>query len=316
MTAPSQSRYPVLPVLTGPTGIGKTAYSLEIAERLNAEIISADSRQIYRELTIGTAKPDAAAMARVPHHLVGELGLGTVYSAGRFARQANERIRDILGRGRLPLVVGGSTLYLHALQHGLSSAPETDPDVRRQLEAELARDGAKPLFEELCRVDPDTAAHMDATKTARVVRALEVHRSTGIPLSHYHAQAPAPEFSFKTVVLDMERAALYKRINARVGQMLARGLVEEVRALLQAGFDPSIQALQTIGYREVIGFLEARYDRLEMTRLIKRNTRRYAKRQLTWFRRYPEFEWCRVPASESEPCAEVLSRILSAYRSA
>ena len=315
MTAPSQSRYPVLPVLTGPTGIGKTAYSLEIAERLNAEIISADSRQVYRELTIGTAKPDAAAMARIPHHLVGELGLGAVYSAGRFARQAIERIRGILGRGRLPLVVGGSTLYLHALQHGLSAAPETDLDVRRQLEAELARDGAIPLFEELCRVDPDTAAQMDATKTARIVRALEVHRSTGIPLSRYHAQAPAPEFSFKTVVLDMERGALYNRINARVDQMLSRGLVEEVRALMQVGFDPSIQALQTIGYREVIGYLEAHYDHLEMTRLIKRNTRRYAKRQLTWFRRYPGFEWCRVPVSGTPLFADVVARLLATNES-
>lgn len=313
MTAPNRSGVPALPVLTGPTGIGKTAYSLEIAERLNAEIISADSRQVYRELTIGTAKPDAAAMARISHHLVGELGLGSVYSAGRFARQANERIRDILDRGRLPLVVGGSTLYLHALQRGLSSAPESDPEIRRQLESELARDGAEPLFEELRRADPDAAAHMDATKTARIVRALEVHRSTGIPLSRYHAQAPVPKFSFKTVVLDMERGALYKGINARVDQMLARGLIEEVKELLQTGFDPSLQTLQTIGYREVIGYLTANYDQLEMTRLIKRNTRRYAKRQLTWFRRYPEFEWVRVPAGETQPCADAVSRILSTY---
>ena len=152
---------------------------------------------------------------------------------------------------------------------------------------------------------------MDATKTARIVRALEVHRSTGIPLSRYHAQAPAPEFSFKTVVLDMDRGPLYKRINARVDRMLARGLVEEVRALLQAGFDPSIQALQTIGYREVIGYLKADYDHLEMTRLIKRNTRRYAKRQLTWFRRYLEIEWCRIPLGSSESSALFASELAS-----
>ena len=314
MSAPIPSHHPAIPVLTGPTGIGKTAYSLEIASRLNAEIISADSRQIYRELNIGTAKPDADALSRIPHHFVSELSLGASYSAGQFARQANERKRVILGRGLLPLVVGGSTLYLHALQHGLSSVPEADLVIRQQLEDQLEREGTASLFEELRRVDPDLAAEMDETKTSRLVRALEVFRGTGIPLSRYHVQQPAPAFTFRVVVLDMERKALYERINARVDHMLARGLVEEVQALLRAGFDPSLQALQTIGYREVTGYLDANYNRREMARLIKRNTRRYAKRQLTWFRRYPDFEWIRVPASHSEPCSEVVARVLSTYK--
>ncbi len=313
MSAPISSPHPAIPILTGPTGIGKTAYSLEIAERLNAEIISADSRQIYRELNIGTAKPDADALSRIPHHFVSELSLGASYSAGQFARQAYVRIRGILDRQRLPLVVGGSTLYLHALQRGLSAVPEADLDVRSDLEAQLARDGTGALFEELCQVDPDAAAHLDPTKTSRVVRALEVFRSTGTPLSHYHAIPSRTLFTFTVVVLDMDRTALYERINRRVDCMVSQGLVDEVRTLLEAGHDPAVQALQTIGYREAIGFLQAKYDRPEMIRLIKRNTRRYAKRQLTWFRRYPKYNRVQLTAQTAAARSQAIAEIQSAY---
>ena len=313
MSAPPLPRRGPFPILTGPTGVGKTAYSLELAERLDAEIISADSRQIYRELTIGSAKSDAAALARVPHHFVDELSLDAPYSAGAFARRANQRIHDILGRNRLPLVVGGSTLYLHALQHGLAPVPELDPNLRRALEQRLAREGAASLFAELRQVDPDSAAHLDVTKTARLVRALAVLHGTGIPLSHYHAlPSPAP-YTFKVVALDMERSCLYDRINDRVDRMLEQGLLDEARRLLEAGHDPSIQALQTIGYREAIAFLKERCSQTEMIRLIKRNTRRYAKRQLSWLRRYPNLEWIRLPSDSREPSEPPIHQVLAAF---
>lgn len=279
------------PIVTGPTGVGKTALSLALAERLDAEILSADSRQIYRELTIGTAKPTPEERARISHHFIDELDLGEPFSAGVFARQAYARIRDIVARGRLPLVVGGATLYLHALQFGLADVPSVAPEIRRRLEARLAEEGAEVLFTELRRLDPTSAATLDPTKTQRLVRALEVYHGTGRPLSSYHEDQQPPPFAFKVVVLHRERESLYRRLNQRVDQMLERGLLAEVQGLLARGVDASEQALQTIGYQEPIAHLRGEIGYDEMVRLIKRNTRRYAKRQLTWFRRYPAYQW-------------------------
>lgn len=281
-------------ILTGPTAVGKTSLSLELAERLDAEILSADSRQIYRELVIGTAKPTPEERARVPHHFIDELDLGTPFSAGEFARQAYDRIRDIVGRGRRPLVAGGSTLYLHALQYGMADIPPVPLDVRRRIEARLVEEGPDHLFDELNRIDPASAATLDATKTQRLVRALEVYHGTGRPLSSYHEDQPPPPFTFRVIVLKRERPALYARINQRVDQMLERGLLDEVRGLLKRGVNPAEQALRTIGYQEPIAHLHGEIDYGEMVRLIKRNSRRYAKRQLTWFRRYPDYQW--IPA--------------------
>lgn len=278
-------------ILTGPTAVGKTEQSLALARRLGAEIISADSRQIYRPLTIGTAKPDAETLAAVPHHFIDELDLDEPYSAGAFARDAEARIREILGRGRVPLVVGGSTLYLHALQHGLADIPPVEPDVRAALEARLAAEGAEALYRELSRVDPASAARLDPTKTQRLIRALEVYHGTGVPLSDYHAAQPPPPFTFRTVVLYRERDELYARIDRRVDQMLGQGLLDEVQSILARGYDPSLNPLRTIGYQEPTSYLRGEIDYDEMVRLIKRNTRRYAKRQLTWFRRDPSVDW-------------------------
>ena len=279
------------PILTGPTAVGKTALSLALAERLNAEIISADSRQVYRELTIGTAKPEPEELARVRHHFIDELDLGMPFSAGAFAAQANERIREILSRGRLPLIVGGSTLYLHALQFGLADVPPVDPDLRQRLETRLAEEGADVLYDELRRIDPASAGTLDPTKSSRLVRALEVYHGTGRPLSAYHAEQEPPPFTFAVTVLNRERKMLYARINQRVDQMLERGLLDEIRGLLERGVDPSLNALRTIGYQEPIAYLRGEIDYQEMVRLVKRNSRRYAKRQLTWMRRYPAFRW-------------------------
>lgn len=282
---------PPFTILTGPTGVGKTALSLSLAQHLNAEIISADSRQVYRNLDIGTAKPDAEALATVPHHFIDERELGQSFSAGQFAEEAAHRIEDILARGRTPLIVGGSTLYLHALQHGLADIPPIDESVRHHLQARLTREGAAALYGELERVDPASAATMDPTKSQRIVRALEVYEGTGTPLSHYHANQSPPRFTFRTFVLHRDRAELYARIESRVDAMLEQGLLEEVESLHSRGYDRDLNPLRTIGYEELFAFLndEIRFE--EAVRLIKRNSRRYAKRQLTWFRRDADATW-------------------------
>lgn len=277
-------------ILAGPTAVGKTDLSIAMAEQLQAEIVSADSRQIYRQMTIGTAKPSPEMLARVRHHFVDELDLEEPFSAGHFAFAAWERIADILARGRIPLVVGGSTLYLYALQFGLAEIPDVDPAIRRWLNERLQSEGPEALYTELQRVDPQAAARLDSTKTQRVIRALEVYHGTGRPLTSYYRQHRPSPYTFRTIVLYRERSQLYDRINRRVDQMLAAGLVEEVKAILEAGYSPDLEVLRTIGYQEVIAYLQGACDWETMRQWIQRNTRRYAKRQLTWFRRF-EFDW-------------------------
>lgn len=292
-------------ILAGPTGVGKTALSLELAQQLDAEIISADSRQVYRGLNIGTATPDANELALVQHHFINERGLDEPLSAGRFASEAWQRIREIVARGRLPLVVGGSTLYLYALQFGLADIPEVDASVRDELEERLEHEGGPALFAELERIDPEAAASLDPTKSQRLVRALEVYHGTGRPLTWYHEHQPEPPFTFQTFVLHRERSALYDRINQRVERMLERGLLDEVRDVLQTDHDLSSSPLRTIGYREPIAHLRGEIDYDEMVRLIKRNSRRYAKRQLTWFRRFDSFRWIEAPFHPDDVLANV-----------
>lgn len=297
---------PIL-VLTGPTAAGKTELSLALAEHLDAEIISADSRQIYRELSVGTAKPPEEVLRRLPHHFIDELSLPEVYSAGRFQEDACARISEIHARGRTAIVVGGSTLYIHALKHGLANIPEISSDVRERIMHRLRTEGAHALYGELVDVDAESARTMDPSKTQRLVRALEVFAATGRPLSSYHKEQAPPPFPFRTVVLNRDRHELYARINERVDQMLEHGLLEEVRRLRDHGFDRSLNPLRTIGYQEPLAYLEGEISRDEMVRLIKRNTRRYAKRQLTWFRRDPENVWLDAAA----PKPELLKRILA-----
>ena len=286
--------------IVGPTAVGKTELSVDIAESLNGEIVSADSRQVYRELTIGTAKPSPETQSRVPHHFIGERSLKSPFSAGTYAEEANERIRSILDRGRAPIVVGGATLYIHALQYGLADIPDVDEAVRERLERRLDDEGPEALYEELEEVDPTQAAKADPTKTQRVIRALEVYHGTGKPLTYYHENQPEPPFAYRTVVLNRDRERLYDRINRRVDQMLERGLLDEVEDVMAIeGIQLDEPPLSTIGYREPIQYLRGEIDYDEMVRLVKRNTRRYAKRQLTWFRRYDEYEW--MDAEEVTP---------------
>lgn len=311
--APSTKPSPEDPILTitGPTAVGKTEHSLDVAERLDAEIVSADSRQVYQELTIGTAKPGADELARVPHHFIGERSLHEPFSAGEFADAANERIREILDRDRRPIVVGASTLYLHALQYGLADIPDVDQQVRERLEHRMNTEGQEALYRELQKVDPQQAESTDPTKTHQVIRALEVYHGTGKPLTYYYENQPEPPFAYVTVVLNRDRERLYERINRRVDRMLDDGLLDEVRSVMEIeGVQLDEPPLSTIGYREPIQYLRDEIDYDEMVRLVKRNSRRYAKRQLTWFRRYDEYHWLEAPKTSVEDVIRILSNNL------
>ncbi len=285
------SDLPVI-ILTGPTAVGKTSLSLKLAEVLRTEIISADSRQVYRELTIGTAKPSSEELASVPHHLIDELHLTEPYSAGIFANKAMRLIDAMHGEGKIPLIVGGSTLYLHALQYGLSDIPVIEDTVRAALQQRLATEGLEALYRELALWDPQTARALDPGNTQRVLRALEVYYGTGHPLSSFHDSRRKPRhYSFHTYVLFRDRNELYARINERVDEMIKKGLEDETKSILNSDINLDMPVLKTIGYKEMIGYLTGNLPYAEMLRLIKRNTRRYAKRQMTWFRRYPSNIW-------------------------
>lgn len=282
---------PIL-VLAGPTAVGKTELAIRLANRLEAEIISADSRQVYKELVIGTARPSDEELAAAPHHFIAELTLDQPFSAGMFAEQATQRISEIHERGKIPLITGGATLYLEALLHGLSDVPETSQETREHLTLRYEQEGAEALYAELQRIDPQSAATMDATKSQRVIRALEVFYDTGVPLSGYHRKAgETSPFRPLVIIANRDRIVLYDRINHRVDMMIKQGLIEENRHLLDTGYSPDLNPLKTIGYKEPIGYLRGEYSLNEMIRRLKQNTRRYAKRQLTWFRRRPEYVW-------------------------
>ncbi len=289
-----------IPVITGPTAVGKTDLSLMLADRLDADILSFDSRQIYRGMDIGTAKPTVTERRAIPHHFIDDREIDEPISAGAFADAAWTRITSIRNRERNVVAVGGSTLYLKALTQGLADIPTVPAYVRQKLNRRLQDEGPHRLYDELKAVDPAAAATMDPTKSQRIVRALEVYHATGRPLSEHQQNKIEPPFDFQVFVLDRDRAELYNRIEQRVDQMIDNGLIDEVRQILEAGFGAELPALRTIGYQEPIAFLRGAIDEAEMLRLLKRNTRRYAKRQLTWFRREPNYIWldARLPAGE------------------
>lgn len=295
-------RAQIMPIhaIVGPTAVGKTALGIKLAQFLDGEIISADSRQVYKELSIGSAKPTAPELASVPHHFIDELRLGEYYSAGLFAEQAVARIGEILERNRTPIVVGGSTLYLHALIHGLSPLIPSDTEVRTSIGNRLADLGKDVLYEELCRIDPDSASTMDSTKTARVMRALEVFELTGTPLSKFHEVHKNPPYSFHVTILTLDRNVLYRRIEQRVDAMLSAGLIEEVQNIRDMQLDRTLPALKSIGYKEPLAYLDGLYTLPDMIEILKRNSRRYAKRQMTWFRRYEAYQRTNADAPEDE----------------
>ncbi|OWP64210.1 tRNA (adenosine(37)-N6)-dimethylallyltransferase MiaA [Hymenobacter amundsenii] len=280
---------PTLLVITGPTAVGKTALCVQLAQQLGTEIVSADSRQFFRELTIGTAKPTAAEMDGVPHHFINSHSIADDYNAGRFEQDALAVLADLFQRHRVVILTGGSGLYLQAVTEGLDELPVVPPEIRTGLRAELEAHGLDPLVTELARLDPVAHGRIDQQNPQRVLRALEICRATGQAFSSFQAGKAAPRpFRVVKIALTREREELYQRIDKRMDQMLAAGLEAEARALYPYRHH---NALQTVGYQELFGYFEGHYDYAEAVRLLKRNSRRYAKRQLTWLRRDPQYQW-------------------------
>lgn len=290
---PGAGTRPRVGFIVGPTGSGKTALALEVAERIGAEILNADSRQLYRGMDIGTAKPSPEERRRVAHHLIDVRWPDEPVDVAAFVAMAREAIADIAGRGRRILVVGGSGLYLRVLRGGIFSGPPASPELRRELEALAAERGIGFLHDRLAEVDAAAASRIQRNDLYRIVRALEVYRLTGVPISVHQQRHrfAAGEYETLTVGIDVERKRLYEAIERRFDAMLEAGLVDEVRALLARGYNPDRPPLSTIGYREIAAFLRGEMEFQEAVEAAKRESRRLAKRQLTWFRREPEILW-------------------------
>jgi len=290
---------PKILCIVGPTASGKTALAIEVAHRLDGEILSADSRQIYKHLTIGTAKPSPAELSNVPHHFIDILEPDAHFSAGDFAEQGRRTIADLIFRQKMPIIAGGTGLYVEALVDGLFDGPPIQPALRAVLEARLEAEGGQALLEELRAVDPVAAARMLPTNTRRIIRALEVYKATGIPLTIHHQRQQRMElYDASFVGIEWERKLLYERINRRVDHMLEAGFLDEVRMLLELGFDERLKSLQTVGYKEAFALLRHEISLERMVELMKQNTRRFAKRQLTWFRPDDRIRWFKVSTED------------------
>ncbi|CAL1240532.1 tRNA (adenosine(37)-N6)-dimethylallyltransferase MiaA [Candidatus Methylocalor cossyra] len=276
-------------VVMGPTAAGKTQLAVQLAQRLDGEIISVDSAQVYRGLDIGTAKPGPDERQGIPHHLIDILDPAESYSTGRFRRDALALVQDIGSRGKLPILAGGTMLYFNALFHGLAELPAADPELRRQLQQEAAARGSAALYAELARVDPISAARIHPHDPQRILRALEVFRISGVPLSAWWAAAkaePPPFPMVKLVIAPADRADLHQRIRRRFLDMIQRGLIEEVRALYQRGdLHAGLPAIRAVGYRQVWAYLAGAWDKETMIERGIAATRQFAKRQFTWLRR-------------------------------
>ena len=290
-------------LIFGPTAVGKTELAVAVALRLGGEIISADARAIYKDLNIGTAKPPAHLREKVPHHLIDFLDPTERYDVMRFRQDALRALEEIRARGKVPIVVGGSTLYISALTGTFFAGPKADPLIRQRLEAEPQ----ELLRKRLEAIDPEAARRIHPNDRVRTVRALEVYELTGLPISRWHKESKVPfPYRFTKIGLTLERKILYERINARVDQMLAQGLLEEAKAL-KAKLTPEMPAYRTIGYEELFQYLDGKISYDEAVRLIKKHTREYAKRQIIYFKREPDVHWIDVTGKSPQ---EVLDEVL------
>ncbi|WP_188368703.1 tRNA (adenosine(37)-N6)-dimethylallyltransferase MiaA [Muriicola marianensis] len=290
-------------VVAGPTGIGKTALAIKLAKHYKTEIISADSRQFFKEMRIGTAVPSSEELAAVPHHFIQHISIHDPYSVGDFERDALKKLEELFQLNDIVVLAGGSGLYIDAVLQGFDSFPEIDPSVRTRLKQELHQNGLAELQKELLESDPVYAKRADLQNPQRVIRALEVCRGTGNPYSSYLGRKKAQR-PFRSVILGLEapREEVYRRIDNRVDAMMEAGLLEEARGLIE---HKHLNALQTVGYKELFGYLEGDYDLDHAIEEIKKNSRRYAKRQGTWFRGKKEV----LPLPHDLPIKEILDLI-------
>ncbi len=296
-------------VIVGPTASGKTELGINVARKLNSEIISADSRQFYKGMNIGTAKPTPEELAAVKHHFIDNLEIEENYNAGEFENEALEIIRKLHSENKIPVVVGGSGLYIQAIVDGILQNVSNDEEYRAELKKLREERGNEYIYELLKRRDPVSAAKMLPQNWKRVMRALEVLHITGKPIWQLQAEYKREDdFVIFQFGLKWERKKLYERIEQRVDKMIEQGLVEEVKQIIDNGFSKDINALNTVGYKEIIDFLEGNISLERAIELIKRNTRRYAKRQLTWFGKDERIKWFEV--DENTYFTELANKII------
>ena len=279
--------------IVGPTAVGKTEIAIQLAQHLDAEIVSLDSRQIYRGMDIGTAKPTPEQQRAVPHHLIDCVDVDQTFSVAEYQRLADTAIAEIRERGKRTMAVGGAGLYFRGIIDGLFDGPGADAEIRAKLQREADEHGNVALHERLRRCDPETANRVHPNNLVRVIRALEVYELTGKPISSLQQQwkMNEPRYPFRAFGLNMPRETLYQRIEERVNRMVEAGLIEEVKGLLDQGCPRNCVAMQSFGYKELIDYLDGKRTLDEAISLLKQNTRRFAKRQLTWFRNDPRIEW-------------------------
>ncbi len=276
-------------ILTGPTGIGKTDLSLDLAQMLGTEIISCDSRQMYHQLKIGTAPPSPEQLQRVKHHFIGNLNVTDYYSAGRFELEVLDLLNTLFEKYTKVLMTGGSTMYVDALVNGIDDLPSADLAIRQQVKSEMEEKGVAAMVDRLRIIDPEYCETADLSNPRRVAKAMEIFLMTGRKYSSFRtATAKQRDFEIHLIGLNMNRDELYNRIDHRVDLMLEAGLENEARQMYPYR---ELNALNTVGYKEFFDYFDGQYDRDEAVRLIKRNSRRYAKRQLSWFGRYPQMVW-------------------------
>lgn len=295
-------------VVVGPTAVGKTEFCVLLGQAMDAEIVSADSMQVYRGMDIGTAKPTEAERGGVPHHCLDIVDPRDAFNVADYRRCALQAINGIHSRGRLPILSGGTGLYVRAVvDEFLFPDRGADWELRRRLEEEAERYGRAALHARLAAVDPETAARLHPNDLRRVVRALEVYERTGRPLSDHlrEAKSREPRFDLLMFGLTRPREELYARINARVDEQIRRGLVEEVEALMEQGLDEGDIAAQGLGYKEILAFLKGRTSLEEAVRVLKRDTRHYARRQLIWFKADPRIRWLDLSGYDSLAAATV-----------
>ena len=298
--------------LVGPTAIGKTGISFELAKLIECEIISCDSMQVYRGMDLGTSKPAKVLLDSIPHHLIDIIEPSEEFSVARFRGLAEKAIGEILSRGKTPLLVGGSGLYVKVMIDGIFEAPATDRELRERLQQEAEEFGSGALYTRLIHADPKSAAKIHANDLRRIIRALEVYEKAKAPISELRKNTTglSCKYDIRIFGLNMEREALYRKIDERVDLMFDEGIVNEARDLFAGGL--SLTASQALGYKEVFGYLRGEYGLDEAKRLVKRDTRRFAKRQLTWFRRDGRIEWIMLDENfDSEETARGIWKKLS-----
>lgn len=280
----------LLVVVVGPTAVGKTAVTIALAQQFSGQIISCDSRQFYREMEIGTAKPDPNELAQVSHHFIDSHSIDQSYDAGAFATDAEKLLEQLFQDNPVQFMVGGSGLYVRAFCEGLDDMPDIKPGLRAELNDQLEKEGLETLLSELKDTDPVYYEQVDRCNPQRVIRGLEVIRSTGVPYSQFRqgGKKKVHPFRLLKIGLEMDRSQLYERIDRRMDVMIEQGLFEEATRLYPY---KDKNALQTVGYKEIFDHLDGQYDKAEAIRLLKRNSRRYAKRQMTWFNKDPEVRW-------------------------